>query len=90
MMDAEYLFPGFSLVIPDAVSNPDNDTCLLQAQNVTAICIYGGPHDYTAATNYTITRVALYKLNITVDSLWTENVKIVNLSSPDEVLPANS
>ncbi|GFF57273.1 hypothetical protein IFM61606_08158 [Aspergillus udagawae] len=90
MTDAEYLFPGFSLVIPDAVSNPDNDTCLLQAQNVTATCIYGGPHDYTTATNYTITRVALYKLNITVDFLWTENARIFNLSSPDEVLPANS
>ncbi|GIC84264.1 uncharacterized protein Aud_000078 [Aspergillus udagawae] len=45
---------------------------------------------YTTATNYTITRLALYKLNITVDSLWTENAKIFNLSSPDEVLPANS
>ncbi|KAF7177877.1 hypothetical protein CNMCM7691_006353 [Aspergillus felis] len=90
MMDAEYLFPGFSLIIPDAVSNPDNDTCLLQAQNATATCIYGGPHDYTTATNDTITRVALYKLNITVDSLWTENAKIFNLSSPDEVLPPNS
>ncbi|PKX97885.1 LysM peptidoglycan-binding domain-containing protein [Aspergillus novofumigatus IBT 16806] len=71
MMDAEYLFLGFSLVMPDAVSNPDNDTCVLQAQNATATCIYGGRLDYTTAANDTISRV-------------------VFLSSPDEVLPANT
>ncbi|KAG2026599.1 hypothetical protein GB937_001380 [Aspergillus fischeri] len=75
MMDAEYLFPGFSLIMPDAARNPGNDTCVVQAQNVTATCIYGGRLDYTTATNDTISRVALYKLSITVGSLWTENAE---------------
>ncbi|KAL3417042.1 hypothetical protein V8F44DRAFT_631176 [Aspergillus fumigatus] len=57
--------------------NPDNDTCILQAHNATATCIYGGRHAYTTATNETISPVALYKI-------------ILSLSSPDEVLPANT
>ncbi|GFF63581.1 hypothetical protein IFM61392_00812 [Aspergillus lentulus] len=79
LMDAKYLFPGFSLIMPDAASNPDNDTCVLQAQNTTATCIYGGRLDCTTATNGPINRAALYKLNITVGSLWTENAE--NLQS---------
>jgi hypothetical protein len=90
MMNAEYLLPGFSLIMPDAVSNPDNDTCVLQVQNATATCIYGGRLDYTTDTNDNISRVALYKLNITGGSLWTENAEIFSLSSPDKVLPAKT
>ncbi|RLM00348.1 hypothetical protein CFD26_108449 [Aspergillus turcosus] len=78
------------LIEESATSDPDKDTYLLTAQNATATCTYGGPHDYTTATNDTATRVALYKVNITVDSLWTENAEIFNLSSPDGILPANS
>ncbi|GFF67321.1 hypothetical protein IFM47457_01678 [Aspergillus lentulus] len=59
LMDAKYLFPGFSLIMPDAASNPDNDTCVLQAQNTTATCIYGGRLDCTTATNGPINRAAL-------------------------------
>ncbi|RHZ53007.1 LysM peptidoglycan-binding domain-containing protein [Aspergillus thermomutatus] len=39
MMDAEYLVPGFSLIIPDTISDPDNDTCLLMAQNATELSL---------------------------------------------------
>ncbi|KAH8647169.1 hypothetical protein BX600DRAFT_518451 [Xylariales sp. PMI_506] len=69
MADAELLRPGFSLIIPAQTCYPDQDSCLLVAQNATMDCIYGGPHVYTAVEGDTLSTIALKKLNITVASL---------------------
>ncbi|CAI7614170.1 unnamed protein product [Penicillium palitans] len=70
------------------VCNPDSTTCLLVKQNATATCLKGGPHDYRTIAGDTIEKIALYKLNMTVESVY-ENGKMA-VSSIHEELPANT
>ncbi|KAJ5970378.1 Peptidoglycan-binding Lysin subgroup [Penicillium vulpinum] len=88
MIDAEHMFANFTLRIPPQVCNPDSTTCLLTKQNATATCLKGGPHDYRTIAGDTVERIALYKLNMTVESVY-ENAKRA-VSSIYEELPVNS
>lgn len=89
MIDAEHLYVGFTLRIPSQVCNPDSTTCLLTKQNATATCVKGGPHDYKTIAGDTIEKIALYKLNITLDTVWNK-AKEMGYSSPYEELPAGT
>jgi hypothetical protein len=87
MADAELFVTGERLLIPAAVSEPDNSTCLLVATgNATADCIYGGPHTYLTVLNDTISKVAL-KFNVTADSLASS---AMGISSNDAIIPTGS
>ncbi|KAJ6034550.1 hypothetical protein N7499_001755 [Penicillium canescens] len=88
MIDAEHLYADFTLRIPAQVCNPDNSTCLLTKQNATETCVKGGPHDYRTIAGDTIERIALYKLNVTVDTIWSQAKGMI--SSTTEVLPAGT
>lgn len=90
MADAELITVGEELLIPGQVCEPDNDSCLLTAQNATRDCIFGGPHTYQTAPGDTIETIALKKLNITVESLLslaTVHGRDVNASA---VLPSGT
>ncbi|KAJ5461384.1 uncharacterized protein N7458_002936 [Penicillium daleae] len=89
MIDAEHLFAGFTLRIPGQVCNPDSSTCLLTRQNATATCVMGGPHDYKTIAGDTIEKIALYKLNVTVDTVMSEASE-VEISSATEEIPAGT
>ncbi|CAI7610352.1 unnamed protein product [Penicillium glandicola] len=86
MIDAEHMYADFTLRIPAEVCNPDSTSCLLTKQNATATCVKGGPHDYRTIAGDTIEKIALYKLNLTTDSV-NENA---GLSSIYEVIPAGT
>ncbi|KAJ5851560.1 uncharacterized protein N7529_010945 [Penicillium soppii] len=88
MIDAEHLYAEFTLKIPAQVCNPDSTTCLLTRQNATATCVKGGPHDYRTIAGDTIEKIALYKLNVTVETIWAQAKGMI--SSTTEVIPANS
>lgn len=89
MIDAEHLYAGFTLIIPGQVCEPDSTTCILTKQNATATCVKGGPHDYKTIAGDTLERIALYKLNVTLDTLWP-NSKQFGISSPTEEIPAET
>lgn len=88
MIDAEHLYADFTLKIPAQVCNPDSTTCLLTKQNATATCVKGGPHDYRTIAGDTVEKIALYKLNVTVDTIWAQAKGMI--SSTTEIIPANS
>ncbi|KAJ5775284.1 uncharacterized protein N7511_000295 [Penicillium nucicola] len=88
MIDAEHLYADFTLNIPAQVCNPDSSTCLLTRQNATDTCVKGGPHDYRTIAGDTIEKIALYKLNVTVDTIWAQAKGMI--SSTTEVLPAGT
>ncbi|KAJ5943270.1 hypothetical protein N7516_003438 [Penicillium verrucosum] len=75
MIDAEHMFANFTPRIPPQ-------------QNATATCLKGGPHDYKTIAGDTIEEIALYKLKMTVKSVY-ENGKMA-VSSIHEELPANT
>lgn len=89
MIDAEHLFAGFTLLIPGQVCNPDSSTCLLTRQNATATCVKGGPHDYKTIAGDTVEKIALYKLNVTVDTVMSEASE-AGISSATEEIPAGT
>lgn len=89
MIDAEHLFAGFTLRIPGQVCNPDSSTCLLTRQNATATCVMGGPHDYKTIAGDTIEKIALYKLNVTVDTVLSEAYE-AGITSVTEEIPAGT
>ncbi|KAJ5689175.1 hypothetical protein N7462_003567 [Penicillium macrosclerotiorum] len=89
MIDAEHIFADFTLRIPGQVCHPDSTTCLLTRQNATATCVKGGPHDYKTIAGDTIEKIALYKLNVTVDTVFSE-AQQVGISSITEEIPAGT
>jgi LysM repeat protein len=89
MIDAEHLFEGFTLLIPGQVCNPDSNTCLLTRQHATATCVKGGPHDYKTIAGDTIEKIALYKLNVTVETVFSEASQ-AGISSTAEEIPAGT
>ncbi|KAF2771938.1 hypothetical protein EJ03DRAFT_288873 [Teratosphaeria nubilosa] len=84
MVDAEIPFnAGQTIYIPPEVCDKDDTSCLLVKQNPTAECIYGGPRLYYTVLGDTYERIALYRLNITVESLMGT---MGNGTSPTDVL----
>jgi len=60
---------GQQIVIPGEVCDPDNTSCVTMRKNTTRTCIYGGPRLYYTVNGDTYEKIALDRLNITVESL---------------------
>lgn len=76
---------GQSILIPPQVCEPDNDSCILPWNNdTTNECIYGGPRLYYTVNGDTYERIALKRLNITVESLMGD---VNGNSSASDLLP---
>ncbi|KAF2248350.1 hypothetical protein BU26DRAFT_520047 [Trematosphaeria pertusa] len=60
---------GQVIAIPPQTCTPDNTTCILPRLNPTRNCIFGGPRLYYTVKGDTYERIALYRLNITLESL---------------------
>lgn len=85
MIDAEHFFARFTLLIPGQVCNPDSSICLLTRPNATARCVNGGPYDYQTIAGDTIEKIALYKLNVTVETVFSEASRAGILSTTEEI-----
>ncbi|KAJ5104551.1 hypothetical protein NUU61_001898 [Penicillium alfredii] len=92
IIDVEHLYAGFTLQIPREVCIPDHsNSCLLIKQNATATCLKGGPHDYRTIAGDTVERMALYKLNVTLDTVWAQVQKMDGgVDSPTQILPGGT
>ena len=72
LADAYSLTPGFDILIPEQICEPDNTSCLLEDDEPLSDCVIGGPHTYTTIANDTIAKVALTKFHVTIDSLTSQ------------------
>jgi hypothetical protein len=77
---------GQSILIPPQVCEPDNESCILPWNNETTNeCVMGGPRLYYTVNGDTYERIALKRLNITVESLMGNSMG--NQSASDALEP---
>ncbi|RAO70046.1 uncharacterized protein BHQ10_006058 [Talaromyces amestolkiae] len=76
---------GQEILIPPQVCEPDNESCILPWNNETTNeCIMGGPRLYYTVNGDTYERIALKRLNITVESLVGDGMSNQSASDPLE------
>lgn len=76
---------GQEILIPAQVCEPDNESCILPWNNETTNeCIMGGPRLYYTVNGDTYERIALKRLNITVESLMGNGMGNQSASDPLE------